>query len=117
MSAQCLVSGVHQRSLRALVACVALLVGCATRGPVDDPDLIGKLGFLQAGASTRVEVEGRLGPPVHMYEADRVATYVVSQKEGRLTTEASPYGNNYTLVIEYAPDGRIARRSLVRRVP
>jgi hypothetical protein len=110
------VSGVCQRSLGALVACVALLMGCVTRGPVDDPALIRKLGFLEAGGATRSEVEARLGAPVHTYESGRIATYTIGEREGHLSTDPSRYSTTYTLVIEYAPDGTIARRSLVRLV-
>lgn len=102
--------------LIALIALVAAFAGCATRGPIDDADATAKLGFLQPGGPTRAEVEARLGPPDHVYEGGRVATYTVSESEGRLTTTFVQYGDSYTLVIEYAPDGTVARRSLVRRV-
>jgi hypothetical protein len=87
-----------------------------TRGPVDDPALIGKLGFLEPGAAARGEVEARLGPPEHTYESGRIATYTIGEREGHLTTSPPVYSTTYTLVIEYAPDGTVARRSLVRRV-
>ena len=92
------------------------LAGCATRGPVDDQKLIEQLGFLRPGGPTSAEVESRLGPPAHVYEGGRVVTYVLVERDGRLKTTAyAPYGG-YTLVIEYAADGKLARRALVRRV-
>jgi hypothetical protein len=105
----------RQRLDLVLVACVALLTGCVTRGPVDDPGLLAKLGFLQPGGPTRTEVEARLGPPEHTYESGRIATYAVGEREGHLTTDLPRNSTTYTLVIEYAPDGTIARRSLVQR--
>lgn len=103
------------RRALAVIAMLTALTGCAApRGPIDDPAMTAKLGFIQAGASTRAEVEARLGPPKQTYEGGRVATYVVAERDGRLTTGPSP-GQVYTLVIEYAADGIIARRSLVAR--
>ena len=100
----------------ALLTLLVALAGCATRGPIDDADATAKLGFLQPGGPTRTEVEARLGPPEHVYEGGRIATYTVSEREGRLTTTFVQHGDSYTLVIEYAPDGTVVRRSLVRRV-
>jgi hypothetical protein len=101
-----------------LVAALLLaLAGCATRGPVDDQKVVEQLGFLRIGATSRAEVESRLGPPAHVYEGGRVVTYVLIEEQGgRLKTTAyAPY-SGYTLVIEYAADGKLARRALVRRV-
>ena len=99
-----------------LLASLGLLAGCVTRGPVDDPAIIAKLGFLQPGGANRTEVEARLGPPERTYEDGRVAIYSVAERDGRLSTTAPAWGLRYTLVIEYAPDGTIVRRALVRRV-
>lgn len=97
------------------LALIAVFAGCATRGPIDDPALVAKLGFLQPGGPTRTEVEARLGPPERLYEGGRIAIYTVAERDGHLST-VFLHGQAYTLVIEYAPDGTVARRSLVRRV-
>ena len=87
------------------------------RAPIDDQNLIARLGFLKPGGPTRAEVEARLGPPGHVYENGSVVTYAVGERDdGRLTVmnPSGPVG--YTLVIEYAADGKLARRTLVRRM-
>ena len=88
------------------------------RGPIDDENLIAQLGFLQPGGPSRAEVEDRLGPPAHVYESGRVVTYALEERDGRLTALGSSgrIGSTYTLVIEYAGDGKLARRALVRRM-
>jgi len=98
-----------------LASCLAL-TGCATRGPVDDQQLIDQLGFLRPGGPTRAEVEERLGPPAHVYESGRVVTYALEERDGRLTAMAYSGHSGYTLIIEYSADGRLARRAIVRRV-
>ena len=105
----------RSRWLGGMGALLILLGGCATRGPLDDPATTRQLGFLQPGEVTRSEVEARLGPPDQTYEVGRLVTYTVAEKDGRLSTAFSLHGPIYTLVIEYAPDGKIVRRSLVRR--
>jgi len=105
----------NARCFVAVAALFFLLGGCATRGPIDDPATIRELGFLQPGV-TRAEVEGRLGQPEQLYEGGRIATYAVVERDGRLATVVSPYGATYTLVVEYAPNGTVTRRSLLRRV-
>jgi len=94
-----------------LGASVGLVAGCATRGPVDDPAIIAKLGVIRPGGANRAEVEARLGPPERTYESGRVAIYLVGERDGRLSTASDV--PKYTLVIEYAPDGAIVRRALV----
>lgn len=98
----------------ALALCVAF-AGCATRGPVDDEKLIQQLGFLQSGEPSRAEVERRLGPPAHFYEGGRVVTYVLEEHDGRLRAVTYSGRSGYTLIIEYAADGKLVRRALVRR--
>ena len=86
------------------------------RAPIDDEELISQLGFLQPGGPTRAEVEARLGAPAHVYESGRVVTYVLGERDGRLTALGSSGRMGYTLVIEYAGDGKLARRALVHRM-
>jgi len=100
----------------AAVALCLALAGCATRGPIDDRQLIEQLGFLRPGGPTRAEVEERLGPPAHVYESGRVVTYALEDRDGHLTTMVYSGRSGYTLVIEYAADGKLVRRALVRRV-
>jgi len=79
--------------------------------------MMAKLGFLEGGNATRAEIESRLGSPNTIYERGRLVTYSIWEYEGRLTTDYSRLATrSYTLVIEYGPDGSVARRSLVRRV-
>lgn len=100
----------------ATVALCLAIAGCATRGPVDDQQVVDQLGLLRPGGPTRAEVEDRLGLPARVYEGGRVVTYTLVEWDGRLTATAySAYGG-YTLVIEYGADGKLARRALVRRV-
>ena len=101
--------------LAAVALCLAI-AGCATRGPVDDRQVIDQLGFLRPGGPTRAGVEKRLGPPAQVYESGRVVTYLVEERDGRLTALAYSGRGGYTLVIEYGADGRLARRALVQRV-
>jgi len=100
-----------------LGASLGLPAGCATRGAVDDPALIAKLGFIRPGGANRAEVEARLGAPVQSFEGGRLVMYLVGERDdGRLSTIAGlPHGFAYTLFIEYAPDETIARRALLRR--
>lgn len=108
-------NGVLRRALACTVTCA--LVGCAAppaRAPVvDDEALLGRLGFIQLGRVERQLVESRLGEPLARYESGRVVSYAVYLSRGRL--QLQPGGECFALMIEYAPDGAIARRALVRQ--
>jgi hypothetical protein len=106
----------HRLASVALAIAIAI-TGCATRGPVEEEGTPELLGFLAPGGPTRAEVEARLGPPARTYEDGRIATYALKkERDGRLrTTGLGAADSGFTLVIEYAPDGKLARRGLVRR--
>jgi len=102
-----------------LIALVLVLTGCASsRGEVRDADVVAQLGFLNRQGLTRADVEARLGGATTHYEKDAVASYAVYvERDGRLTT-TSPDARppRYTLMLEYAPDGRVLRHTLLRHV-
>lgn len=107
----------RSRAVALLMLGIAALAGCAaTRGPVDEAQAIEQLGFLRPGEITRTDVEARLGPPGQIYEGGRVVTYLLEERDGRLTALAHSRRSGYTLIIEYGPDGALARRGLVRRM-
>lgn len=102
-----------------LIALVLVLAGCASsRGEVHDADVVAQLGFLDRPGLTRSDVEARLGGATAHYEKDAVVSYAVYvERDGRLTTtlpDARP--PRYTLMLEYAPDGRVLRHALLRHV-
>lgn len=102
-----------------LIALVLVLAGCASsRGEVRDAGVVAQLGFLDRPGLTRAEVEARLGAATAHYEKDAVVSYAVYvERDGRLTTTL-PDGRlpRYTLMLEYAPDGRVLRHALLRHV-
>lgn len=105
--------------MRALVAALALaLAACASsRGPVEEAGVTARLGFLDQPGLTRADVEARLGEATASYEQDAVVSYgVYVQRDGRLTTTRTDGTARYTLMLEYAPDGRVRRHALLRHV-
>jgi hypothetical protein len=100
------------------LACIVLagvLSACSTTVErVTDPAKLKGLAFLQPGTTQRQEVEARFGPPLNVYEKDRVATYRVEQsKDGfRATLD---FRSGYSLVLHYRADDVLERWSLVHK--
>lgn len=104
-------------ALAALAAMAATVAGCAgapaPREPVDpDAPLAAALGFVRDGVPQALVVD-RLGPPTCSYESGRIVSYTVYDDDGRLSRDRG--SACFALVVEYAPDGRIARHALVRQ--
>jgi len=100
-------------------ALVLALAACASsRGPVEDAEVTAQLGFLNRQGLTRADVEARLGEPRTRYERNSVASYgVYVLRDGRITATApSRLPPRYTLMLEYAPDGRVLRHALLRHI-
>lgn len=99
-------------------ALVLVLSACASsRGPIENADVTAQLGFLNRPGLTRADVEARLGEAPKDYEMDSVVSYAVYvDRDGRLTTTRTDGWARYTLMLEYAPDGRVLRHALLRHV-
>ena len=113
--------------LRLGVAAGALFAagGCRSYVAAErEPDAAARLGFVQPGETRREVIRGRLGEPHSRYEADRVWIYLLRPAPGeegfalaQQLDRARPEGcacTAFDLVLEFTPDGTLARRALVR---
>ncbi|HXZ91487.1 MAG TPA: hypothetical protein VEG36_01275 [Burkholderiales bacterium] len=105
--------------MKKVLSAVAVLLVCvlcacsSTVERVSDPKELQALGFLQANAVSRREVEGRLGQPGTIYENGRIVTYSLAKRDDRfeVTGSAAP---EYTLVVVYRADDTLEKWSLVK---
>lgn len=100
----------------AFIATAFTLTACIPRGAVDERPFKEQLAFLRRPDATRAQIEARLGAPSQTYEQGAVVSYpLYVEGEGQLTTLASGKNAYLTLMLHYAPDGRLIRSSLLRR--
>jgi hypothetical protein len=108
-------SGFRQVRRAWMPVLLGVLAACSTTVErVADPDKLSGLAFLQAGVTTRQEVEARLGPPRQAYEPDRVTTYWLSDAKGRYEASEGPL-IGYNLVLLFDADGVLDKWSLISK--
>jgi hypothetical protein len=87
------------------------LTACSTVTRVGEAKASHQLPFLQVGRVTRSEVIQRLGKPSHSYEGGRIVSYQLKESDGHLQVDAAA---QYCLMLVYAENDQLVRRSLIR---
>ena len=101
----------------ALVGTAIAIAACgSTRGPAEETSYAEQLAFLRRPDASRDKIEARLGAPSGTYQQGTVVSYPLYwEGEKQLTTFPSARKANLTLMLHYAPDGRLIRYSLLQR--
>lgn len=96
-----------------------VLAGCVSDSPraalADDSAIVSTLGFLREAEVDRAQVLARLGAPGDRFEGGRIVAYTVyfDPVQRRLTLRPGA-GACFGLMIDYTPQGRVARHALIR---
>jgi hypothetical protein len=92
---------------------ISIVTSCSSSlGRVTDPVTLNDFSFLQAGITSRTEIETRLGGPNHVYEEGRITTYRLEKIAGQYKASSTREAR-YQLVLAYRPDGVLERWSLI----
>jgi len=102
-----------------MLVLLSLVPACSTIHKVDEQAFSQELGFLKVGEATRTEIIARLGGPDSTYEDNRIVTYQMNERDGRLYSQAQEQtqrkpDKRFCLVLVYRLDNVLARKSLVR---
>ena len=99
-----------------LLPTVALAAGLAacTAAPVVDDRTRALVGPVEAGRTTRQQIEARYGAPIDTFEHDRIAAWLLVERDDEMRSALYPdHRGGFNLMIEFGDDDTVERHAII----